>query len=61
MPSHDLAIELDDLHFQRSQLGAESHDAGTRNLWQTFVTCVGNDIEQLLNGIASKASKAPCP
>jgi hypothetical protein len=26
MPAHDLAIELQDLRFQRPQLGTQSHD-----------------------------------
>jgi hypothetical protein len=33
-------------------LGAESDKAGTGNLRQPFVTCVGDHIEQLFNAIA---------
>src|SRR5262249_31654826 len=46
MPGHDHAVELQELCFQGSQLGAESHETGACNLGQSFVTCIGDDIEQ---------------
>src|SRR5262245_21379594 len=53
MPGHDHAVELPELCFQGSQLGAESHETGACNLGQSFVTCIGDDIEQLFKTIAS--------
>src|SRR5262249_30662095 len=54
MPGRDHAVELQELCFQGSQLGAESHETGACNLGQSFVTCIGDDIEQLFNTIASE-------
>src|SRR5262249_28197687 len=53
MPGRDHAVELQELCFQGSQLGAESHETGACNLGQSFVTCIGDDIEQLFNTMAS--------
>jgi hypothetical protein len=53
MPGRDHAVELQELCFQGSQLGAESHETGACNLGQSFVTCIGDDIEQLFKTIAS--------
>src|SRR5262249_34705406 len=53
MPGRDHAVELQELCFQGSQLGAESHETGACNLGQSFVTCIGDDIEQLFNPMAS--------
>src|SRR5260221_1276645 len=53
VPGHDLAIEREDLRFQHPQLGAESSKTRARDFGYAFVTWIGNDIEQLLDAIAS--------
>jgi hypothetical protein len=48
VPSHDSAVELQDLRFQGPQLGAEAC-----NLRHALVTRIRDDIKQLFNTIAS--------
>src|SRR6266581_4106593 len=53
VPSHDQAVELQDLGLQHPQLGAESGETPPRNLGYAFVTGIGDNIEQCLDPIAS--------
>src|SRR5262249_2357428 len=53
MPEHDLAIELQDLRFQRMQLGTQSCDTGTCHLRDSFVFRIGEDIEELFEAFAA--------
>jgi hypothetical protein len=46
MPSHDPAVQLQNLSLQHPQLDAESSDTGARDLGQPFVAGIGNDPEQ---------------
>jgi hypothetical protein len=41
MPSHDHAVELQNLHLKHPQLGAESRDTGARDLGQPLVARIG--------------------
>jgi hypothetical protein len=59
MPGHDQTIELQNLSLQRPQLGAESSDTRTGNVGQTFVACIGDNAEQLLNTFASDRCDNP--
>jgi len=49
LPSHDAAIEVQDLGFQCQQLSPESSHAGPCYLWDPSVTGIGDDFEQLLD------------
>src|SRR5215813_12171195 len=49
MPGRDHAVELQELCFQGSQLGAESQQTGACNLGQSFVTYIGDDTEEVFN------------
>jgi hypothetical protein len=59
MPGPDQAVELQNLRLQHPQVGAESGNTGTCDLRQSFVICVGNDAEQLLDTIASDRRAIP--
>ena len=51
MPSHDPAVQLQNLSLQHPQLDAESSDTGARDLGQP--AGIGNDPEQLIDTVAS--------
>jgi len=53
MPSHDPAVELQDLRLQHPQLGAEGGDTGACDLRHPSVTSICDDIKQLFNTLAS--------
>src|SRR4029078_4715728 len=53
VPAHNHAIELKNLRLQYPQLGAKSRNTRTRNLGQSFVTCIDDDTEQLIDTITS--------
>src|SRR5262249_32216252 len=53
MTGNNLTVEVEDLRFQRPQLGAESKEAGPGNLRQPLVAYIGDHIEQLFNAITS--------
>src|SRR5262249_52126454 len=53
VPGSDHTIELQDLSFQHSQLGAEGCNTDTGYLGQPLVSQVGDDTEQLVYTIAS--------
>jgi hypothetical protein len=59
MPGHHYAIALQNLGLQHPQLGAESHDTGTRNLGQPFVARIGNHFEQFIDTLASDRRDDP--
>jgi hypothetical protein len=52
MPSHDTAVECQDLSFQCQQLAAESGDASARYLGEPIVIGIGDDFEQPLDTAA---------
>src|SRR6516225_7316444 len=51
MPGSDHPVELQNLRLQHSQLGAKGGDTGTGDIGQPFVTCIGDDIKQLLDTV----------
>ena len=59
MPSPDHTIELQDLCFQRPQLGTESGNTRTGNLGQPLIICIGSNPEQLLDTLASDRRDDP--
>jgi hypothetical protein len=59
VPSPDHTIELQNLRLQHPQLGAESGHTRTGNGGQPFVTCIGNDAEQLFDTMASDRRNDP--
>jgi hypothetical protein len=53
VPSHDPAVELENLRLQHMQLGAESGHTGARDLGHPLITSVSRDLEKLLRPLAS--------
>jgi len=49
MPSHDMAVECQDLSFQCQQLAAKSSNARARYLGEPIVIGIGDDFEQPLD------------
>ena len=59
MPSHDQTVELQNLLLEPAQLSAECCETRTRDLRNSLVIWIGNDIEQLLDTIASDRRNDP--
>ena len=53
MPGVDHTVELQDLHLEHPQLGAERGDTRACNFGHPFVTWIGDDPEQFLDAIAA--------
>jgi hypothetical protein len=49
VPSHDLAVEREDLDLQHLKLGAKGGNAPTRHIGQSLVIQISGNIEQLFN------------
>jgi hypothetical protein len=45
VPSHDLAVEREDLGLQHLKLGAKGGNAPTRHIGQALITAISNDSE----------------
>jgi hypothetical protein len=59
VPGRGQAIELQYLGLQHPQLGAKGGKARARHLGQPFVTGIGDQIEQLINTVASDRRDNP--
>src|SRR5262249_38411454 len=59
MPGRDHAVELQELCFQGSQLGAESHETGACNLGQSFVTCTATTLSSCSIPLRPTAATMP--
>src|SRR5262245_16974382 len=61
VPSHDLAIEFENLGLQylNLKLGTKGGNALTRHIGQALVTAISDDIEQMFNAIAPNRRNDP--
>ena len=59
MPSHDTAVECQDLSFQCQQLRPKSSHAGPGYLWQPSVVGIDDDFEQLIDTFAPNRCDDP--
>src|SRR5678816_1595989 len=51
MPGHDVAVELQDLRLEHTQLRAKGGNTLAGDLWHAGVIRIGDDIEQLLHTV----------
>jgi hypothetical protein len=59
MPSHDAAIELQDLRLEHAQLRAKGEKTFAGDLWHAMVIWIGDDVEQLLDTVAADRRDSP--
>jgi hypothetical protein len=59
VPSHDLAVEREDLGFQHLKLGAKGGNAPTRHVGQSLIAQISGDIEQLFDTLAPNRCNDP--
>ena len=53
MPGHDVAVELQDLRLEHTQLRAKGGNTLAGDLWHAIVIRIGDDVEQLLDTVAA--------
>ena len=59
MPSHDAAVEGQYLGFQCHQLSAQGGNAGARYFGKPLIFDIGNDLQKLLDAVASNRRHDP--